>query len=60
MKKNLTYQNKPGSGEIALDLPSYLLGSTVLTEDYQVLDIATSIRQEEGQRRKGQGQQPAG
>ena len=55
MKNNLTSQDKPnagkpGCGEIVKDysLPDYLLVSTVLTVDYPVPAIASSIRQEEG------------
>ena len=55
MKSNLTFQDKPnagkpGCGEIVTDysLPDYLLVSTVLTVDYPVPAIASSIRQEEG------------
>ena len=46
-------------------LPDYLLLTTVLTQDYPVPAIATSVRQEEGQGwnipvRRGEGQQPVG
>ena len=72
MKNNLTSQDtsiaaQPGSGQIVPEysLPDYLLVTTVMTEDYPVPAIATSVRQEEGQGwnipvRRGEGQQPVG
>ena len=56
MKNNWTSKNKPiaaklESGQIVPEnsLPDYILVTTVLTEDYSVPAIATSIKQEEGQ-----------
>ena len=71
-KNNSTSQDKPigakpGKVEIVPDysLPDYLLVSTVMTEDYPVPAISTTIKQEERQGwnipvRRGEDHQPAG